>query len=336
MKIGIVNDLPIAVEMLRRAVSLRPEHQVIWVANDGRQAVELCAWQKPDLILMDMLMPNMDGVEATRQIMQQTPCPILIVTFDVGTNAWKIFDAMGYGALDAVDTPALANGDLVKSAAALLAKIDAIERQVNDGLGLQHIVNNLQPTIANAPTGLVAIGASAGGPAALATVLRQLPADFPAAVVVIQHIDESFAPGMALWLNEQSALPVRLAREGDRLVAGAVLVAGTGQHLRFKSADKLGYAPDPAESIYRPSIDVFFHSVVQLWRGQAVGVLLTGMGRDGADGLKAMRNKGYHTIAQDRATSAVYGMPKAAAALDAAADIAPLELIAKKLVSSFA
>jgi two-component system response regulator WspF len=183
---------------------------------------------------------------------------------------------------------------------------------------------------------LVAIGASAGGPAALATVLSGLPQDFSAAIVIIQHVDAQFASGMVEWLAQPSPLPVRVAREGDHLTVGTVLLAGTSDHLRLKASDWLGYTPEPREYVYRPSVDVFFQSICQYWPGEVVGVLLTGMGRDGALGLKALRNKGHYTIAQDKASSAVYGMPKAAAALDAAVDILPLERIAPRLVDAFA
>lgn len=179
---------------------------------------------------------------------------------------------------------------------------------------------------------LIAIGSSAGGPAALVSLLAGLPRDFPAAIVVIQHIDAHLAAGMASWLDGQCALEVRLAAEGDRPTPGSVLIAATADHLVLRSAYRLGYVPEPREAIHRPSVDVFFQSVVRQWRGDAVGVLLTGMGRDGALGLKALRERGFHTIAQDQATSAVYGMPKAAAMLDAAVDILPVELIAAKLL----
>ncbi len=181
-------------------------------------------------------------------------------------------------------------------------------------------------------TRLLAIGASAGGPSAVAQVLAGLPQEIPAAVVVVQHVDARFAPGMADWLGQQCALPVHLAREGDTPTPGSVLLAATGDHLVLRTAHKLGYTPEPAECAYRPSVDVFFLSVTQRWRGEAVGVLLTGMGRDGALGLKAMRDKGHHTIAQDQASSAIYGMPKAAAALAAAVDILPLSAIAPRLI----
>lgn len=183
---------------------------------------------------------------------------------------------------------------------------------------------------------LVAIGASAGGPAALAAVLRSLPKDFPAAVVIVQHVDARFAQGMAEWLSQHSSLPVRVVSEGDRVTAGTILLAGTDDHLTLTGVDRLGYTSEPRRCSYRPSIDVFFQSVSQHWLGDAIGVLLTGMGKDGAVGLKVLRNKGHHTIAQDQASSAVYGMPKAAATLDAAMDILPIERIAARLVDLLA
>jgi two-component system response regulator WspF len=179
---------------------------------------------------------------------------------------------------------------------------------------------------------LVAIGASAGGPAALVRLLAALPKDFPAAIVVVQHIDAHMAEGMASWLDGQCDLPVRVAAEGDRPAAGCVLIAETSDHLVLRSPYRLGYVPEPREMVYRPSVDAFFQSVVRQWRGEAIGVLLTGMGRDGALGLKALRDHGFHTIAQDQATSAVYGMPKAAAALGAAVDILPIDRIASRLI----
>jgi two-component system, chemotaxis family, response regulator WspF len=335
MKIGIVNDMPLAVEALRRALAARHDYDVLWVAQDGAQAVDFCAAQRPDIVLMDLVMPNVDGIEATRRIMARAPCAILIVTVDVGANAWRVYEAMGAGALDAVDTPSLSGPDAHKSIATLIAKIDRIGALVKErptpGAAAGAAGSNAATT---RDTPLVAIGASAGGPAALATLLAGLPKDFPAATVIVQHVDAAFAAGMADWLNQQSALPVRIAVEGDRPQAGVVLLAATDDHLHLKLPGVLGYTRTPEETPYRPSVDVFFHSVVARWPARAFGVLLTGMGRDGAIGLKAMRTKGYHTIAQDEATSSVYGMPKAAAALDAAAAILPLPRIAAALAAA--
>jgi len=330
MKIGIVNDSALAVTALRRALALDATLEIAWVAGDGEQAVQLAAAQTPDLILMDLLMPVMDGVEATRRIMAESPCAIVVVTMDIGRNANQVFDAMGYGAVDAVDTPTLTESDSQLAAGPLLRKIRNVARLFGDRAQAPHSLTAATP--ASAAPRLVAIGASAGGPAALAALLGALPADFGAAVVAVQHVDEAFAQGMAEWLDAQCALPVRLARVGETPQTGTVALAGTNDHLRLTNAGRMAYTPEPGDYLYRPSIDVFFESVVEHWRGEAIGVLLTGMGRDGAQGLKAMRERGFLTIAQDQATSAVYGMPKAAAALGAASEILPLRQIAPRLV----
>lgn len=335
MKIGLVNDQPMALEALRRVLELRPDHSVIWAARDGAQAVSSCARETPDLVLMDLVMPGMDGVEATRQIMGATPCAILVVTASVGANAARVFDAMGHGAIDAVDTPVLGGGDLQEGTAAFLHKIDTVAKLVGTRRFIPSADTFNDTWIITRRERLVAIGASAGGPAALTAVLSRLPKDFPAAVVIVQHVDARFAQGMADWLSRDSALPVRVAKEGDRPAVGTVLLAGTNDHLRFTSAERVGYSAEPRDLAYRPSVDVFFASVGVHWKGEAVGVLLTGMGRDGAQGLKNLRDQGHYTIAQDQASSTVYGMPKAAASLGAAVDILPIERIAPRLVDTF-
>ena len=329
MKIAIVNDLPLAVEALRRSLAFNPAHEIVWTATNGAEAVSLCAQHTPDLVLMDLIMPGMDGVEATRQIMASSPCAIVVVTASIGANSWRVFEAMGHGALDAVDTPELGIGDGRAAAATLLRKVDTIGKLIGDR-PLRQI-----PTIATRKVSgerLIAIGASSGGPTALARLLGGLSADLAAAVVIVQHIDQQFAGGMADWLCQYSPWPVRLAREGDRPAPGTVLLAGTGDHLVLKAAARLGYTPDPVEHLHRPSVDVFFNSVLRHWGGDAYAVLLTGMGRDGAAALKALRDKGHYTVAQDAASSAVYGMPKAAAELQAAVDILPLDGIAPRLM----
>jgi two-component system response regulator WspF len=331
VRIGIINDLTRETDVLRQAVALLPEHEVIWIGKGGNDAVELCAKETPDLILMGLL-AGMDGVETTHRVMASTPCAIMIVTGSVHVNAARVFEAMGHGALDVVEMPASGSGNLRDRAAPLLAKIATVSRLIGgkDAPRRPPVPGN--PTPPNGRHPLIAIGASAGGPAALAAVLGGLPKDFPAAIVVIQHVEAQFAGGMAAWLSEQSAMPVMVAREGECPAAGCVLLAGTSDHLALLAAGRLGYTPEPRDYVYRPSVDVFFESVSRVWRGDAVGVLLTGMGSDGARGLKTLRNRGHHTIAQDQATSAVYGMPKAAAALNAAVDILPMEQIARRLV----
>jgi two-component system response regulator WspF len=209
--------------------------------------------------------------------------------------------------------------------------IDTIRRLASNDLDSAPIGGGTPEPAPSAPERLVVIGASAGGPTALATILGDLPRDFAAAIVIVQHMDAQFLPLLATWLNERSGVPVRVARQGDPPVARAALLAGTADHLVCLKSQALGYTPEPLECVHRPSVDVFFESVARNWRGDVTGVLLTGMGNDGARGLKALRDHGRYTIAQDRRSSAVYGMPKAAAAIDAAVDILSLERIASTL-----
>ena len=334
MRIAIVNDMPMAVEALRRALAFEPAHQVIWVARDGAEAVLLCAENTPDLILMDLIMPVMDGVEATRRIMAESPCAIVIVTVDRQQNVHRVFEAMGFGARDVVDTPALGAGNAREAAAPLLRKILNIGWLVGQPDKRVKPVDT-PPRQHSMRHGLVAIGSSAGGPAALETLLTGLPRQFEAAIVLVQHVDQVFAAGMAEWLSSSCGVDVRLARDGEAPQPGTVLLAGTNHHIRLLKNGTLAYTAEPVNEIYRPSIDVFFESVARFWNGEAVGVLLTGMGRDGAQGLKLMRQQGFLTIAQDQQSSSVYGMPKAAAAIDAAVEIRPLDKIAPRLLEIF-
>jgi chemotaxis response regulator CheB len=241
---------------------------------------------------------------------------------------------MGAGALDAVNTPVIECPDACKGANALLAKIETIRKLIGaPGSGRREFSPRSQFALPSRPPAcLIAVGASAGGPAAIAEILGRLPADFPAPMVIVQHVDPQFAQGLANWLDCQTPMEVRLAQENDHPEAGTVLLAGRDSHLVFVNSARLGYTRLPEDSAYSPSVDVFFRSVARFWPGHAVGVLLTGMGRDGADGLRALRRRGVRTIAQDRATSAVYGMPKAAAEIGAAEAILPLDQIAARLM----
>lgn len=337
MKIAIVNDSVMAIECLRRVIASVPEYEVAWVAHDGAEAVWRCNANVPDLILMDLQMPVMDGAEATRKIMETAPCAILIVTSTVAGHAPKVFQAMGYGALDAVNTPVLGMTGDAEGKDEFLRKVGTIVKLIKQRKGTLS-VSGSSPKIARAPgsdKGLVAIGSSSGGPKALAVLLSSLPADFPVPIVIVQHVDEKFSNELAMWLNKQCPLEVRLAEKGDNLLPGRVLIAGSNNHLILNSNNSLEYTPYPVELAYRPSVDVFYASVAEHWAGEVVAVLLTGMGRDGAEGLLNLRNKGVRTIAQNEKSCAVYGMPKAAAKIDAAEKILPLDDIAPELIKYF-
>jgi two-component system response regulator WspF len=318
VRIGIANDAPIAAEALRRVLLAGGEHQVAWIARTGLDAVRLCADLRPDLVLMDLDMPLLDGVEATRRIIANAPCAILIVTARPQDNVSQVFRALGAGALDVVATPVLLGQE--DGAAALLAKIRTIGRLV---------AGRPAPVPAGAPhvARLVAIGASTGGPVALARLLSGWRPPPDTAAVVVQHIDSSFAAQLVKWLGEQVPVPVRAIQDGEHLEGGVVQVATTADHLRLAPGHRLRYDAHPRDEIHRPSVDVFFRSVARHWERGATGILLTGMGRDGAAGLLAMREAGQSTIAQDQASSAVYGMPRAAAELGAVQQVLSLDNI---------
>lgn len=335
-RVGIVNDLRLALEVLRSIVASDPRLEVCWTAADGLEACQRCAEDLPDIVLMDLVMPGMNGAEATRQIMAKTPCPILVVTATVQGNMELVFEAMGHGALDAVVTPTVGGQGSQRETGLLLRKIDTVLALSRNQRPSQEPVSVSVPVaVSDEVPSLVAIGSSTGGPAALETILSALPADFPAAVVVIQHIDHEFVDGLVTWLGGRTSLPVSLAQRGDRLRPGRVLVADSAQHLSLLPDGWLTYVDGPQGALYVPSVDIFFGSAALHAVAGSAGVLLTGLGRDGAAGLLSMRRAGLQTIAQDRATSVVYGMPGAAAELGAAGQILPVGDIAAYLIKLY-
>lgn len=334
MRVGIVNDMALAREVLRRTVLSVPGYAVAWTAEDGDEAVTRAAADRPDAVLMDLVMPRVNGVEATRQIMQRSPCPILVVTASVATNYAMACRAMGAGALDAVDTPTLGPGGQVQNAEKLVARLIQLEAALDglSGSGVITAPRAAAPAVDAAP--LVVLGASTGGPEALAQVLAAFPTNFPAAVLVCQHIGADFAPGLVQQLAACCRLAVRGARDGDVPSAGVVYVAASNDHLEYAPDRVLRYTAHPRHSPFRPSIDVLFSSAAAHGPRPGVGVLLTGMMRDGAEGLLRLRSAGWHTIAQDEETSVVKdGMPKAAVSRGAAVEVLPLPHIGDGVVA---
>ena len=332
MRIAIVNDTNIATEVLKRLVNSFPQHEIAWVAENGKIAVEKCANDIPDLILMDIIMPVMNGVEATRTIMENSPCSILMVTSTVDGNASLVFEAMGAGALDAVNTPVMKDAGDVYGMEPFIEKINTLEKLIGSNKRIAVSRDRTSNKTYDNNKLIVALGASTGGPSALATVLSSFNSTFPYPIVLSQHVDKMFTENFAKWLESQISLKVRLARENDKPQPGVVLVAGTGDNLMLDSDLRFKYTPEPIHYPYRPSVNVMFESIAQNWNGDAIGVLLTGMGDDGAHGLLKMKMQGWPTIAQDAATCAVYGMPKAAAKLNAADEILPLDQIGKTIL----
>ncbi|WP_309384712.1 chemotaxis response regulator protein-glutamate methylesterase [Cerasicoccus frondis] len=338
MRIGLVNDMNLALECLRRVVESNGDHTVAWTAENGQQAVDYCEADTPDLVLMDLVMPVMNGAEATREIMARSPVPILVVTASMGANGELVYEAMGHGALDATVTPTLGAGGNLDGAQPLLEKIQRIgliagKTQPNYCTGLTRPAFPMPSVTGLEKPPFLAIGSSTGGPQALATVLANLDEDFPGIVGIVQHVDPQFAPGMAEWLNARCKLPVQLAQHGMRPQPGNVYMAGHDAHMRVRTGGVFEFTIEPTHLVNRPSVDVFFKSLASHWPKPGVAMILTGMGRDGAEGLKTLRERGWRTIAQNQESCVVYGMPKAAVELGAAHETLSIEMIGPAALS---
>jgi len=334
MRVAIVNDLAVACEALRRAVLSDPALSMAWIARDGIEAVACAARDRPDVVLMDLIMPRMDGVAATREIMRASPCPILVVTATVSGNAALVYEALGAGALDAVNTPTISASGVVDGARELLRRIHLVGRAQSGAgrsdAGAAPVVPaeppRSAPSARPAQGAIVAIGASTGGPRAIARVLAAMPKPMPWTVLVVQHVSREFVAGFAEWLAGESGRTVRLARAGELPKIDEILVAGEDRHLVLARDGTLAYSDEPRDLVHRPAVDELFGSLAR-HAAPGVAVLLTGMGRDGADGLARLRAAGWHTIAQDESTSVVWGMPGAAHRMGAAVETLPIEAI---------
>ena len=330
MRVALVNDLRMAIEALRRVVLSMPNAEIAWIAEDGKQAVRQCREDPPDVILMDMIMPVMDGVQATRQIMEQCPCPILVTTASVQGNVDKVFEALGCGAVDAVNTPVLGTGGSLEGADELIRKINCVVRLNNQSAfddATDQVPSGRLVTSDDHLPPLVAIGASTGGPEAIRRVLTDLTSPLLYTIVVVQHLEELFVPGFASWLGKETGLDVQLIVPGRRPTRRVVYLAHTTDHVVLDRAGMFRHVREPESCIHRPSVDVFFASLLSAPIASGTAVLLTGMGSDGARSLKSLRDAGWDTIVQDQATSVVWGMPRAAVRLGAARRVLPIDEI---------
>ena len=335
MRIAIVNDLKLAQLALRRLVEEAPDAQVAWIAEDGAEAIRMCREDTPDLILMDLVMPNVDGVEATRAIMQQTPCPILVVTATVEGNLTKVYHALGAGALDAVSGPTFAEDGTLRDVEPVLRKLRTMRRLCQPVPELVVLRRRSSSGSFPPPTQpadrLVVVGASTGGPQAVVDLVRGFGPDFRPPVVVVQHLDAAFVPGFVSWLSSQTGWPAACIEASDAPRAGEILVAASRDHLVMGVARRMRYDPEPQALAYRPSVDVFFLSLKRSWPTPGVAVLLTGMGQDGAKGLLGLKESGWTTLAQDEASSVVWGMPRAAHEMGAATATVPMDTMGARV-----
>jgi two-component system chemotaxis response regulator CheB len=341
VRVLVADDSPTVAARLRLVLSADPEIEVVGVAANGHEAVTRVLELRPDLVTMDVDMPGIDGLEAVREIMSLHATPILIVTSpDVATRRNVAFEAVKAGALDMFVKPgAPADPDFSMEAAELrrqvklLAGVRVISRSRREGDSRSARI--LEPPVMSRPrqpVELIAIGASTGGPKALADILRALPNPFPAAIVIVQHMAADFLPGLVEWLALQTTLPVRLAQGGEQVRRGVIYIAPGDRHLRVGVGGYLLLSEGAPRHSCCPSVDELFISVADVLGPHAIGVLLSGMGKDGAEGLLKMRSRAAVTVAQDESTSTVFGMPGAAQDLNAVEIMLPLERIGPMIV----
>jgi two-component system chemotaxis response regulator CheB len=323
VRVLIVDDSPVAREVLKTVLESDAGIRVVGMASTGREAVELTARLKPDLVTMDLVMPGMDGMEATQRIMARNPTPILFLSAFIGREgSYSRSDALAAGALDVVEKPApMPDLKWLSEAGTLVKKVKALAQvQVVTHMYGKRDDARQQPFVAaktRTAAAVVGIGASTGGPKVMDELLSALPATYAPAVLVIQHMDESFMAAMVGSLRQRCALEIKVAEDGDRLQSGRVLFAPPAAHLTVQPGGRVRIDQREPVTGFRPSVDVTFLSLARVYGARAAGVLLTGMGADGAAGLLAIRQAGGKTMVQDEASCVVFGMPKAAIDLGA-------------------
>ncbi|HWK26690.1 MAG TPA: chemotaxis-specific protein-glutamate methyltransferase CheB [Solirubrobacter sp.] len=319
IRVLIAEDSAVTREYLEWILGQDPELEVAGVAHDGEQALALAERLRPDVILMDVHMPVLDGFDATRLIMERVPTPIVMAT----ASTSRAFQALEAGALVLLEKPgapweegsAAAADELVRTVK-LMAEVKVVRRWAPRGNGARRPARLGTPRV-------VAVGASTGGPQVVSAILGALPRPLGVPLLLVQHMSYGFIDGFVDWLDSRVPVPVRVASPEVPLTPGTVHVAGGGQHLTLTRDGHVTLDDGPAVNGFRPSISRLFDSVADVYGPDAVGVLLTGMGRDGADGLRRMRDAGALTIAQDAESSVVFGMPGEAVRLDAAAEVLP-------------
>ncbi len=339
IRVLVVEDSLTVRKRLVEVLGCDPDLEVVAEAPDGQRAIELCQLLRPDVMTLDMMLPIMTGVAVTEYVMAYCPTPILIVSASTNRGElFKTYEALAAGALDVLEKPT-ANSEPDDWERRFVATVKLISRikvithprgrttQMHRTVGFESSSRGelSQPRV-------VAIGASTGGPAAILAILRDLPAKFPLPILIVLHLSEPFAAAMAEWLDGLSPIRVRYARDGELLPKSGILLAPPGQHLAWQNG-QLRLTDGPERHSCRPSVDVLFESLAREMGSGFVACLLTGMGKDGAQGLLAARQAGAMTFAQNEASSVVFGMPGEAIRLGAAQRVLSIEEIAPTLVA---
>jgi two-component system, chemotaxis family, protein-glutamate methylesterase/glutaminase len=344
VRVLVVDDSALMRKLIPMILERDPDIEVVGTAMDGAFALRKIAELRPDVVTLDLEMPRMDGIETLRMIMRSAPLPVIVFSTHTREGAYSTFKALALGAIDFVAKPKdAAAGHLDPVAFQLIEKIKVAKR-ARGPKSLPQMEMELPPAAkkharpALPPNRVISIGISTGGPNALQFLLSQIPPDFPATFLIVQHMPEGFTDMFARRLDECCALDVQEAKSGDLLVAGRALVCPGNRHMmvrRMPRGEMVVLSDSPAINGHRPSVDVLFHSVAQEFSLTAVGILMTGMGEDGAEGLGAIKSAGGVTIAQSEESCVVSGMPRAAITKGYAMKILPLETLGAFLIGQY-
>jgi two-component system chemotaxis response regulator CheB len=334
IRVLLVDDSPLVITILKRMLSRSKEIEVVGTALNGRDALKIIPEVKPDVVCTDLHMPVMNGLELTKEIMDRYPMPILIVSVsgrEGSINAFKVIEA---GAIDIMLKPnggADVDQDLLSvefiTKIRILSAVHVYRRKKSEVLPGTDINNKTETFLANPAIRIVVIGSSTGGSQALQQILACLPENFPLPVICIQHISTGFLPGLIDWLSSKTKMKIETARAGALPQPGIVYFPQEGAHLKIDGSGRFVISLDPEYDGHLPSITVTMKSAAAYYKNSIAGVILTGMGKDGAEGLLAIKNSGGITIVQDEESCIIFGMPKKAIELGAAAYISPLSEI---------
>jgi len=343
IKVLITEDSPVVRGYLQRIMDQDPDIEVVGVAKNGEEAVKMAPEHKPDVITMDIHMPRMDGFEATRQIMEKHPVPIVICSASWNPEEVdKTFKSMEAGAVAALEKPrGMGHPDSEKSVKELLetiklmASVRVVRRWTKGKYKTEKDKTPEKKSTKKETSGgdirIVSIGASTGGPIVLRTILSGLPKDFTVPILIVQHIAQGFLTGLGDWLQKTTGLPVKIADHGDKVKPGHVYLAPDAHQMGIEKNMKISLVENQPENNLCPAVSYLFRTTAQNIGARSVGVLLTGMGRDGAKELKLLKEKGSVTIAQDKESSIVHGMPGEAIKLGGATYVLPSTKIANML-----
>ena len=331
IRVLIVDDSPFIRKALLRIFESEPSISVVGAARNGKEAIEKVIELEPDVITLDIMMPEMDGIETLKIIMETKPTPVLMLSQYTHEGTELTLNALEFGAMDFVDKSTTGLMDFFGLAKEIISKVKAITGQ--KPLRIASSAMALQDYKSRGLIDAVAIGTSTGGPPALQVLLPKFPKDISFGVLIVQHMPHGFTGPLAKRLDTMCQIHIKEAEEGDKIEPGVALIAPSGLHMKVRKNQKLiRLDMEPLNTAHRPSVDVLFQAVADNYGSRSIGVILTGMGSDGAKGIRLMKEQGAVTLAQDEETSTIFGMPKVAIESGVIDKVVPITSMAEEIL----